>query len=918
MVGKYHVVEQLGAGGMGVVYRARDEELGRDVALKLVTANNAEGDSQGRARLLREAQALARLSHPNVIAVYEVGRYQDGVFLAMELVEGQRVDTWLRTPRGWREVLRVFREAGRGLDAAHAAGLLHRDFKPTNLMLGADGRVRVLDFGLARARGAIPSVRTIVPREALHDDIPTAQSGRTSQTVVEPNTGEADAPAAPQEPTSSSPNLLLTPVTRVGAIVGTPPYMAPEQHDGQVGDERSDQFSFCVAFWQALYGERPFGGATVMELVQHIQTGKIRPPPAGSKVPGFIRQILQRGLSVDPAARWPSMSALLDALANDPAETRRRVLSAGAVVALVGLALFGLVRSRAARPCAGAEKQLEGVWDPARKQAMKAAFLATGKPFAADAWRAVERTFDAYAQGWVSMHTDACEATRVRGEQSAELLDLRMVCLSQRLAGLRAQVDVLTSADAALVERAPGVAQSLDALQPCADVAALKSTTPMPAGAAQRAQVEDVRRQIAKMRALQEAGRLADAKKLIDPTLADARKLAFQPIEAEALLYVSRVQDSSGDYVAAAKTLKDAEVTAEASRYDEVAALAATSLVWVTGERLGKYADAHDLERDARARIARLGGDDRLTADLDSKVGTLYFEEAKFDQAAEYAKRALATREKVLGPDHPLVAGSLGDLGDIASELSRYDEALADYKRAIAISEHFYGTEHPQVASLRINMAAALRMQGHFDEALAEYGRARAIVEKSMGPDHPTLATVLVNVGQIERRQGKLADAKRDLSRALAIWEKALGPEHPSTGTAHYHLGSLALEAKHMDEARSEFERALAIWEKALGAEHPSLAAALTGLGDAALQQGHAREALAHYQRADKLVEKAMGPEHPEVADPLTSMGAAYLELGDKREAQKALTRALKIREKNPGDPRDLEKVRALLARAQK
>jgi serine/threonine protein kinase len=392
---------------MGVVYRAHDSELGRDVALKLVTPGAAEADTHGRARLLREAQALAQLSHPNVIAVYDVGHYEAGVFLAMELVEGQRIDEWLKaTRRDWREIVRVFRDAGRGLQAAHDVGLVHRDIKPANLMLGADGRVRVLDFGLARPAGESslstgePASVTPRPRIPIAEDAPTS-SGSTaeqrpprSRTTRAPSLEESPAkaapapePSAPGSPLStptSSPSLLSSPVTQAGAIIGTPPYMAPEQHAGQVGDVRSDQFSFCVSFYQALYGERPFGGATSQELEHNMRAGRVRAAPAGARVPAFLRQILLRGLQSDPVRRWSSMNALLEALGRDPALRWRRLGTFAGVAVLAVTAAFGLWRgTHAGRACDGGNTLVRSVWDPARKAQVRARFLSTGKPYAA-------------------------------------------------------------------------------------------------------------------------------------------------------------------------------------------------------------------------------------------------------------------------------------------------------------------------------------------------------------------------------------------------------------------------------------------------------------------------------------------------------------------------------------------------------
>ncbi|MFP2913145.1 protein kinase domain-containing protein, partial [Pyxidicoccus sp. 3LFB2] len=243
---RYVVLERIGRGAMGDVYAAYDPELDRQVALKLLRPEGRHLEEL-RSRLLREAQALARLAHPNVVTVHDVGVAGDCLFLALELVEGTTLAEWLKAPRAQGEVLRVFRDAGLGLAAAHAAGLVHRDFKPSNVLVGQDGRVRVTDFGLAR-----PSNRGLRPRAA------------------------SASPRAPNGP---------APLTRTGVLVGTPAYMAPEQQQGQGVDALSDQFSFCVALYEALHGVRPFEGLNLEELARAAREGRIRAPERDAKVP---------------------------------------------------------------------------------------------------------------------------------------------------------------------------------------------------------------------------------------------------------------------------------------------------------------------------------------------------------------------------------------------------------------------------------------------------------------------------------------------------------------------------------------------------------------------------------------------------------------------------------------------------------
>ena len=314
---RYEVLEPIGAGGMGVVYRARDRMLGRTVALKMLRPLGEEPARQAatRERLLREARAMARLSHPNVLAVYDVGELDGQVFVAMELVEGRTLTAWLReSRRKWREVLDAFLQAGRGLAAAHAAGLIHRDFKPDNVLVGGDGRVRVTDFGLAFA--------------------------------VAPIRAELIAGGAPAQ----------TVIGTVTALAGSPAYMAPEQLRGEAVDARADVFGYCVALHEALYGERPFRGDSVAELEQAIRRGELQPPRRDRRVPGWLRRTVARGLRHDPGDRIQTMSALSEALVGGRAQARRRSVLAVALacVAVLGAAVAaGTWRERRGSPGAG-------------------------------------------------------------------------------------------------------------------------------------------------------------------------------------------------------------------------------------------------------------------------------------------------------------------------------------------------------------------------------------------------------------------------------------------------------------------------------------------------------------------------------------------------------------------------------------
>ncbi len=295
-VGRYRIREAVGSGAMGIVYVADDEELGRKVAVKMLRAPHEDAAR----RLRREAQAVARLSHPNVVVVHEVGIFEEHVFMAMEFVEGASLASWLGQKRALRDVLDVFVQAGRALAAAHAARLVHRDFKPDNVLVGRDGRVRVVDFGLARV------------------DV---------DTVTDPPSKSVEG----GEKTSS---------THTGALVGTPAYMAPEQFKGQPADAATDQFAFCVTLYEAIHGVRPFEADSLQSLARAVTRGEVRWPAAAPGVPSQLERLLRRGLSVRPEDRYASMETLLDQLSSVQLSRGPSRTAAAIVIAVLGIGGF--------------------------------------------------------------------------------------------------------------------------------------------------------------------------------------------------------------------------------------------------------------------------------------------------------------------------------------------------------------------------------------------------------------------------------------------------------------------------------------------------------------------------------------------------------------------------------------------------
>ncbi|MCY1057633.1 protein kinase [Nannocystis sp. SCPEA4] len=662
-IGRFTVLRQLGAGGMGVVYAAYDDQLDRKVALKLLHAHRSGAADQRR--LLREAQALARLAHPNVVGIHEVGVFDGQVFLAMEFVHGQTAHAWRTArPRRWRDVLDVYLQAGRGLAAAHAVGLVHGDFKPENIIVGVDGRVRVLDFGLARAS--------------------------------DPAIGETCRDGQPRDEPSA---LAVT-----AGLAGTPAYMAPEQLDGARPDPRSDQFSFCVALFEALHGQRPYQGASLDELAHAVRSGRIAVPAGDVPVPGWLRRVVLRGLARDPAARWPTMPALLTALDRQ----RTRWLAAALASLTAALALGLLFPAPQRPPCTGAADELAGVWDLERRQALAAAFARIGAPFAAAAWSRTERLLDAHFAAWTAMARDSCEATHVRGTQSSQLLDLRAACLHRRRDEVRALTDLFAAADAQVVARAVQAVGLLAPIDACADQTALSAAVPPPDDLVLRARVERARARLAPLGALLRTGKYEEGRAGAQILVDEATALGHLPLTAEALLLSGELHAALGDLNTAERLLADAARAGAGARDDALIARAWTLLVAVVAVDQARPADGRAWARAADVAVMRAGDDPRLRAALLVHEGALARERGDHDDALARLQRALALQERVLAPDDPALADTLDHLGLAFAAAGEYEDAIASHRRALALRERALGPDHPDLAITRQRLDSAL------------------------------------------------------------------------------------------------------------------------------------------------------------------------------------------------------------------
>lgn len=664
-VGRYLLLGPLGAGGMGAVHLAYDPELDRKVALKVLRGDLLDPHGELRARLLREGQAMARLAHPGVIPVHDVGTVGDQIFLAMEYMDGGTLASFLREkPRGWRETLRLFLLAGRGLAAAHRAGLVHRDFKPENVLVAKDGRVAVTDFGLSRLEG---------------DDEEISNSG-VRAARDEARRGRAGA------------------VTFAGALLGSPAYMAPEQMRGGESDARSDLFSFCVALHEALYGVRPYAGETMNQLLEAFRAGRLVEVKNTKGVPARLQRALLQGLRAAPVERPRDMDALLDAL-EPPPRTWPRWAALGAAILLAGGVV---VAQRAApKPCADIEAQLGGAWDASRRQAARAAFLATGLDYAPGALDSAERALDERAAEWVATGRDSCEATRVRGDQSEELFALRSDCLRDGLLELATLGERFARADAATVRAAADAAQGLSPKGRCQGGPGLRTRSPL------SPEARAVRDLLAKAGALLALGAVQEARPLLDRSAHDAASLGDARIEGQALLALALAEHRANED-SAGETAQAAALRAEAGHDDETLVRAWDLLVQIEGAERRHFDDGRRWATYAAAVLERMGGAPRLEAERQRALGHLYAEESRGKEALAALTLAESFYANAL-PGSRELTDVLRETAAVLSRERRAGDALATLRRRAALLEARLGASHPDAVHARAELAMATR-----------------------------------------------------------------------------------------------------------------------------------------------------------------------------------------------------------------
>ncbi|MBK9033495.1 MAG: tetratricopeptide repeat protein [Myxococcales bacterium] len=820
-IGRYVVEGPLGYGGMSTVYRAFDPELGRRVAVKLlrVGGRGAEGIALRRARLMREAHALAQLAHPNVVAVHDAGVHGEQVFVAMELIEGETLRAWLDArARSRAAILAAFGDVGRGLAAAHAAGIVHRDVKPDNAVVGRDGRVRVLDFGLARFGDSLGERSPDPDREVTLDE------------------AELRGPSS-------------APLTQAGLVVGTPSYMSPEQHLGVTTGPAGDQWSFCASLWEALYGEPPFGRGGLDEIRRRV-VAEPPPPPRAARVPRRLEQVLRRGLAIAAADRWPSMPALVAQLERLQRPRRWPLVVAGAAVVV---AVVGWQWARARHPdapaCAEPAALLTGAWDPTISATIERAFIATDAAYAATTFARVRDQLDDVALAWRRGHHDACTATRVRREQSTATMELRMACLASRRRELAALTEVLAHADRDVLEHAVAASAGLTSPDTCADVEGLRRDARSPPAGAQ-AEVDAIGGGLDRALALRAAGRYDEARAVAAAALARARHLAWPPLTADALWRLGQIDVDLGRLDDAAAHLDEANLVAEAAGRDDVVFETLLAQLGLMTDERGAGDVGARLARRAEAVLIKIGDAPARHARLARSRSVLAMTVGDTATALREAEDAIAAATRAFPAHHPDLLGLRRWHASVLDRAGRPAEAIVELRQVVAELRLALGDDHPELARALLSLSILAGDLLDYDEAERTAREALRIRVVALGDDHPEVGLTLTTLGVARMWRGDRAQARADFERARAIFERAPGTHHLASSPLA-NLGALALEERAWAEAERHYRAALAIDEPALGPDHPDLGLDLNGLAAALVEQrGRATEALPVVARA--------------------------------------------------------------------
>ncbi len=837
-LGRYHLLETLGRGAMGVVYKAYDPQLDRLVAVKVVTLTGADA----RARMVREAKALAKLNHPNVVTVYEVGEEGDEMYVAMEYVEGGTLAEWCEArsePAGERAraLIDFALQALDGIAAAHDLGLVHRDIKPANMLVGVDGRLRVADFGLARAF-------------------------------------ESDAELV----TSTEVNIEgggSTSITRTGAMVGTPAFMALEQFRG-IADASSDQFGLCASFFVAFYGVPPYEAKSIAGLLDSLEEGRVVSPPARD-VPDYVRRVLLRGLRPRAQERFENVRALTRALR---AGARRRRWTVGTGMASVGAAgVAAALWASQPAPCTDDRSQIEAAvaGEPERIAAL---IEASGRPHPDELGDRFSADLEGIVDRWTQQRIGACRASRDRDPEVAARGQHRMRCLDDAVETTAQALRGIKSLTRAQADALPTVGQFIQGAHDCED--ADRETFDSEHGR--------------EMLALHRSGLAAEgrldvevARTAYEAVLAGTERGQFAELRSEAHTRLASIYERLADKQAFERHLVGSLDEAENAGSAEL-----TALHWLAVADtlpLTESSEAFELlvSRSHRAR-ERGSVSDHILAQLLYMEADIRLARGHFDRVAELLEQAIPVGEAIGSPALPFMYTLQSHVLQRNGQLERAEARAHD---AVDTISDQVGEHHPEVAVMLSHLANVQSWRGQDAKTVETYSRVISILEER--PDYMSseLFYAYSGRGDALRNTMKLDDALIDYEHAEKVAE-GLGEQGVSLlpGVQYARARTYWMMSRHHD--------ALALLDTVLGEADDGSVWRRDNQADSAILRASILadverddEALAQLEKALPMVEAAYGVEGAPRVQAACQLADIYSDVGEHERAQAEIERFL-------------------------
>ncbi|MEX1362265.1 MAG: protein kinase [Nannocystaceae bacterium] len=863
LIGRYVVQGRLGSGGLGLVYRAHDPTLDRAVAIKVLKPGREAAGQD--AQLLREAQVLARIRHPHVVEVFDVGFFEDcgreRFFVAMELVQGHDLRQWLQQPRSLAEVLDVLLAAAQGLHAAHEQGLLHRDFKPSNVLVGDDGAVKVADFGLAAFLR-----RLEVPSEVM------TWTGTTRDEEA-------------------------TPSWRLG---GTPSYMAPEQHRGEALTPACDQYGFCVSLYEALYGWRPFGAAGHRALLEAKEDGVelTRPAAVDVRTWAVLRRVLQRGLHPSPEGRFADMEELRRQLLAARSTPRRGWLVAAGATAVAGVVVAagalmlgdsGPVAEDCPAAPAGSEQGA-----PAVQGALAERLQAS--PALAEAWPGLAGALDEYAADLRDRWDSSCALPQAdRGPVQA--------CLERSADALISLRELFDEGDAEVLAKGWSLLPELLDLQAC---------TP-DAGALDRGPEMLRRATRARANVLATAGRADAAREVLAKLHEELEGRASDPVMRLVEVDQAELSMMEGRLDEAQTQLEAVHFEAAAAGDTYSAARAAVKLVGNAYAR-GDVDAALHWARTARPLLSRLQPRDvDLEAVLEHNVAAAHFAAGDL-QAASSAIRDAIERASAPGVSPVLLAGSQQVYAEILLHAGRPAEALAIH-RLLLRTGHDPSRRDVLVTMVDLQSLGNTLITLHDDRgALRAYRRSYELGASALGLAHPNTAAACLSLARAEGDAGEVARGQQLVDACLPGLEQRLGDEHPHVAVARAMGGRLAWQAGDHERAIRALRSSVASLERIFGESHYVVADLLHELGVAYVAAGDPASARQVFERTLGIRRDSLSEGHVNTAETLAELSMLDHADGESGRARARLSEALQVFEERGLDAQYVAGWRARLA----